>query len=193
MPCRRHARHSGPAFGRPEHKLYAGHPRLNLTCRFKDVDGRDIGVRKHAVLRTAIPSHDESKRTASHPSCPRSSRASTFHGLASVKTWTAGTSPAMTSPGPRVRGDERIAYDPLPRRRRSHKNKNSARVIHSHDQHCRQTPNNFFSHSHAQQNAAKIAARARLNIRSKEARQAHFTAKYFLLRHPGHSKFARAV
>ena len=27
----------------------------------KDVDGRDIGVRKHAVLWTAMPSHDESK------------------------------------------------------------------------------------------------------------------------------------
>ena len=25
----------------------------------QDVDGRDIGVRKHAVLRTATPGHDE--------------------------------------------------------------------------------------------------------------------------------------
>jgi len=25
----------------------------------QDVDGRDIGVRKHAVLRTAMPGHDE--------------------------------------------------------------------------------------------------------------------------------------
>ena len=25
----------------------------------QDVDGRDIGVRKHAVLRTARPGHDE--------------------------------------------------------------------------------------------------------------------------------------
>jgi len=30
-------------------------------CR--DVDGRDIGVRKHAVLRTAMPGHDSGEVT----------------------------------------------------------------------------------------------------------------------------------
>ena len=41
------------AEGRPEHKPCAGHPRLD--CK-QGVDGRDIGVRKHAVLReTAMP------------------------------------------------------------------------------------------------------------------------------------------
>src|SRR5262245_19359923 len=54
-------------------RLYAGHPRLNdvshsktwmagtspaMTKRAKDADGRNIGVRKHAVLRTAMPVHD---------------------------------------------------------------------------------------------------------------------------------------
>ena len=29
----------------------------------QDVDGRDIGVRKHAVLRTAMPGHDENTLT----------------------------------------------------------------------------------------------------------------------------------
>jgi hypothetical protein len=28
-PLAHHARHSGPAEGRPEHMLYAGHPRLD--------------------------------------------------------------------------------------------------------------------------------------------------------------------
>jgi hypothetical protein len=28
-------------------------------CTKEDVDGRDIGVRKHAVLRTAMPGHDK--------------------------------------------------------------------------------------------------------------------------------------
>jgi len=33
----------------------------------EDVDGRDIGVRKHAVLRTAMPGHDEEEREAPLP------------------------------------------------------------------------------------------------------------------------------
>jgi len=28
-------------------------------CTKEDVDGRDIGVQKHAVLRTAMPGHDD--------------------------------------------------------------------------------------------------------------------------------------
>jgi hypothetical protein len=35
------------------------------TVQFTDVDGRDIGVRKHAVLRTAMPGHD-SKQAQPH-------------------------------------------------------------------------------------------------------------------------------
>ena len=49
-PLQRHAR------------LYAGHPRLSAQ---QDVDGRDIGVRKHAVLRTAMPGQDEWRVCAS--------------------------------------------------------------------------------------------------------------------------------
>ena len=33
-------------------------------CNIKDVDGRDIGVRKHAVLWTAMPGHDEVRNPA---------------------------------------------------------------------------------------------------------------------------------
>ena len=43
MAFLRHARHSGPAEGRPEDKPCAG---------------RDIGGRKHAVLQTAMPGYD---------------------------------------------------------------------------------------------------------------------------------------
>ena len=32
-----------------------------LFCTAEDVDARDIGVRKHAVLRTAMPAHDVEK------------------------------------------------------------------------------------------------------------------------------------
>src|SRR5215510_12233869 len=32
--------------------------RSSRRCNTKDVDGRDIGVRKHAVLRTTMPGHD---------------------------------------------------------------------------------------------------------------------------------------
>ena len=42
-------------------RLYAGHPRLRGFAKVKDVDGRAIGVRKHAVLRTAMPGHDVSR------------------------------------------------------------------------------------------------------------------------------------
>jgi|GEM_PF-2512745 hypothetical protein len=31
----------------------------------EDVDGRDIGVRKHAVLRTAMPGHDDERTKTS--------------------------------------------------------------------------------------------------------------------------------
>src|SRR5689334_21819978 len=40
-------------------------------CNSKDVDGRDIGVRKHAVLRTAMPGHDESRFNPSRSSFRR--------------------------------------------------------------------------------------------------------------------------
>jgi hypothetical protein len=33
-------------------------------CGEKDVDGRDIGERSGAVLRTAIPGHDDKQRDA---------------------------------------------------------------------------------------------------------------------------------
>ena len=42
-------------------RLDAGHPRLCSLTRDKDVDGRDRGVRKHAVLWTAMPGHDSGK------------------------------------------------------------------------------------------------------------------------------------
>jgi hypothetical protein len=38
--------------------LVAGIHVLTALQQSKDVDGRDIGVRKHAVLRTAMPGHD---------------------------------------------------------------------------------------------------------------------------------------
>ncbi|HEY4747055.1 MAG TPA: hypothetical protein VIH38_05805, partial [Steroidobacteraceae bacterium] len=38
----------------------AGHPRLSGIRKSKDVDGRDIGERSDAVLRTAMPGHDGS-------------------------------------------------------------------------------------------------------------------------------------
>jgi len=42
----------------------------------KDVDGRDIGVRKHAVLRTAMPGHDnEGVRSPPRHSGARAQRA----------------------------------------------------------------------------------------------------------------------
>src|SRR5712671_4279954 len=37
----------------------AGHPRLEAMSKIKDVDGRDIGERSDAVLRTAMPGHDD--------------------------------------------------------------------------------------------------------------------------------------
>jgi len=39
----------------------AGHPRLYIAAIWQGVDGRDIGVRKHAVLQTALPGYDEKK------------------------------------------------------------------------------------------------------------------------------------
>src|SRR5258705_9413939 len=38
----------------------AGHPRLQSQGTSKGVDGRDLGERSDAVLRTAMPGHDES-------------------------------------------------------------------------------------------------------------------------------------
>src|SRR5467141_3753266 len=35
-----------------------GHPRLGGIIKHKGVDGRDIGERSDAVLRTAMPGHD---------------------------------------------------------------------------------------------------------------------------------------
>jgi len=40
--------------GKPD---FRWHPRLKDSANSK-VDGRDIGVRKHAVLRAAMPGHD---------------------------------------------------------------------------------------------------------------------------------------
>jgi hypothetical protein len=40
--------------------LVAGIHVLKLA-RLKDMDGRDIGVQKHAVLRTAMPGHDKER------------------------------------------------------------------------------------------------------------------------------------
>src|ERR1700674_4186056 len=37
----------------------SGHPRLSSDAKSKDVDGRDIGERSDAVLRTAMPGHDD--------------------------------------------------------------------------------------------------------------------------------------
>jgi hypothetical protein len=77
----------------------------------KDVDGRDIGGRKHAVLWTAIPCHDEWEspiaplvlRAVLLVQClsARHARACRGHprlaALQQTKTWMAGTSPAMTN------------------------------------------------------------------------------------------------
>ena len=55
--------HARPAaeLGPPSHRHArpcAGHSRFALVGTHKHVDGRDIGVRKHAVLWTAMPGHD---------------------------------------------------------------------------------------------------------------------------------------
>ncbi len=41
-----------------------GHPRLASTRNKKDVDACDIGVRKHAVLWTAMAGHDAAATVA---------------------------------------------------------------------------------------------------------------------------------
>jgi len=46
----------------------AGHPRLQSFSK-KGVDGRDIGERSDAVLRTAMPGHDEENITARAKPC----------------------------------------------------------------------------------------------------------------------------
>jgi len=51
--------HPGPAFVRPECKLVPGiHVFLGKE---QGVDGRDIGERSDAVLRTAMPGHDDAR------------------------------------------------------------------------------------------------------------------------------------
>jgi hypothetical protein len=94
----------------------AGHPRLSGFAKIKDVDGRDIGVRKHAVLRTAMPGHDEWRVCASclSPFVP----APAFAGAGcsgDPSRWlptSHRSSPRKRGPrakklDPRLRGDER--------------------------------------------------------------------------------------
>src|SRR6478672_11376090 len=108
MPLRRHAR---PC---------AGHPRLAALPqtkdvdgrdkpghdKSKDVDGRDIGGRKHAVLWTAMPGHDEWESPLRLLILLVQCLSAVMPGLVpgihvlppchKLKTWMAGTSPAMT-------------------------------------------------------------------------------------------------
>ena len=48
----------GPAAGRPGCKLVPAIPLKRAGPCHPNRDGRDIGVRKHAVLRSAMPGHD---------------------------------------------------------------------------------------------------------------------------------------
>jgi hypothetical protein len=59
--------HAGPAFGWPECKLVLGiHGTLSFPTPLAGlgrvgVDGQDLGERSNAVVRTAVPGHDEGK------------------------------------------------------------------------------------------------------------------------------------